>query len=309
VAGAAAGGAIDYASHEDEFRTEYESSASGGSRRWEEVSPAYRYGWESHDRPEYRGKSWSEVSANLKKGYSGGDFAAHEPYIRNAWERRASYAQGAGASTVVPVVEEEIQVGKRKVEKGGVKVSTTVTETPVEADVHLHEERVKVKRRAVDRPVTDADVQAFQEGTIEMKESAEEAVVSKRVRVIEEVVLSKEARDTTQKVRDKVRKTDVDVHEVDTPAVVTDQGFETFRPTFEKHFKSHYGKSGRVTLEEFTPAYRFGHSLGTDEHYRSGDWATIEPEARKHWESKNEGTWEEFKDAIHHAWDKARGKA
>ena len=310
VAGSATGGAIDYEAHEPEFRREYESSASKSSHKWEEISPAYKYGWESYDRPEYRGKSWSEVGPTIKKGWSGGGkWADYEPHVKNAWERRASSHLEAGGETVVPVVEEELKVGKRKVEKGGVKVKTTVTETPVEADIHLHEEHVKVKRRAVDRPVTDGDLAAFREGTIELKESAEEAVVSKKARVIEEVVLSKEGRDKKHTVRDKVRKTDVDVSEVDTPAVVTDQGFETYRPTFEKHFKSHYGKSADVSLEEFTPAYRFGHTLATDAHYGSGDWATIEPEARKHWESKNEGTWQEFKDAIHHAWDKARGKA
>ena len=309
LAGSAAGGAIDYASHEPELRRDYESSSKKGSHKWEEVSPAYRYGWETYDKPEYRGKSWGEVSTHLQKGWTGGGkYGDYEPYIKNAWDRRAGHDLRAGGEAVVPVVEEEMQVGKRKVEKGGVKVKTTVTETPVEADVHLHEEHVKVKRRAVDRPVTDADVAAFQEGTIELRESAEEAVVSKRARVIEEVVLSKQGRDKTQTVRDKVRKTDVKVDEIDTPAVVTDEGFETHRPKFEKHFKSNYGKTG-VTLEEFTPAYRFGHALATDAHYRSGDWATLEPEARKHWEAKNEGTWAEFKDAIHHAWDKARGKA
>jgi len=310
IAGSATGAAVDYEAHEPSFRTEYESSAAKGSHKWEEVSPAYRYGWESHDRPEYQGKSWSQVSSHLKKGWTGhGEYSAFEPYIKNAWERRTSHSTQAGGEAVVPVVEEELQVGKRKVEKGGVQVKTTVTETPVEADVHLHEEHVDVKRRAVDRPVTGADVAAFQEGTIEMKESVEEAVVSKRARVIEEVVISKQGSDKTHKVRDTVRKTNVDVHQVDTPAVVTDQGFETHRPTFEKHFQTNYAKKGGVTLEEFTPAYRFGHTLATDERYRSGDWATVEPEARKHWETKNEGTWAEFKDAVHHAWDKARGKA
>jgi len=310
VAGSAAGAAIDYESHESEFRTEYESSTKGkGAHKWEEVSPAYRYGWESYNRPEYQGKSWSDVSSHLQKGWTGqGEYSAYEPYIKNAWERRGRFANKSGDEAVVPVIEEELQVGKRKVEKGGVRVSKTVTETPVEADVNLHEEHVKVKRRTVDRPATGEDLRAFQEGTIELKESAEEAVVSKRARVIEEVVLSKEGHDKTHKVRDKVRKTDVDVQEVDTPATVTDQGFETFRPTFEKHYKSKYAK-GDISLEEFTPAYRFGHTLATDDRYRTGEWSAIEPEARKHWESKNEGTWEEFKDAIHHAWDKARGKA
>ena len=308
VTGSAAGGAIDYASHEPELRTEFESSTAASSHSWEDVAPAYRYGWDHYDRPEYQGKSWSQVNSHLKKGWTGGGkWSDYEPHVKSAWERRAGLQGHAGGEAVVPVVEEELRVGKRKVEKGGVKVQKTVTETPVEADVHLHEEHVKVKRRAVDRPVTEGDLEAFQEGTIEMKESAEEAVVSKRARVIEEVVLTKEGHDKKHTVRDKVRKTDVDVQEVDTPAVVTNQGYETYRPTFEKHYKSHFGKTG-VTLEEFTPAYRFGHSLATDARYGSDDWKAVEPEARKHWESKNEGTWAEFKDAIHHAWDKARGQ-
>ena len=310
ITGSATGGAIDYESHEHEFRTEYESS-SKGAHAWEEVSPAYRYGFESYGRPEYSGKSWSQVHTDLQKGWTGGGkWATYEPQIKSAWEHRARLhsTPAAGAEVVVPIVEEELHVGKRKVEKGGVQVKTTVTETPVEADVHLHEEHVKVKRRAVDRPVTNADVAAFQEGTIELKESAEEAVITKKARVIEEVVLSKESLDKKHTVRDKVRKTDVEVQEIDTPTVVTEGAFETFQPKFEKHYKSTYGKTG-VTLEEFTPAYRFGHSLALDDRYRSVEWTVVEPSARKHWEAKNEGTWEEFKEAIHHAWDKARGKA
>ena len=318
VAGSAAGGAIGYEAHEADFRRDFESSGSSSSHTFESVSPAYRYGYESFDRPEYRGKSYAEVSSHLKKGWTGGgDYAAYEPYIKTAYDRRSTLgASGAAAGSatgaaaqggVIPVVEEELQVGKRTKETGGVRVTTAVTETPVEADVKLHHEKVTVQRRAVDRPVTDADV-AFREGTIELKETAEEAVVRKQARVVEEIVLSKEGVDTTEKVRDKVRKTDVDVQEVATPTKVTHETYESFKPHAEAHHKAHYASKG-ASLEEFTPAYRYGHTLATDSRYSTGDWATVEPEARKHWEAKNEGTWEEFKDAVHHAWDKVRGKA
>jgi len=314
VTGAAAGGAIGYEAHEPELRREYESSLKSGkgststTHSWAEVSPSYKYAWESYDKPEYKGKSYSQVSSDLKKGWSGkGDYSAHESYVKGAWEKRAQQSLASGGDAVVPIVEEELQVGKQKVEKGAVRVTTSVTETPVEADVHLHEERVEVKRRAVDRPVTGADVAAFQEGTIELKESAEQAVVSKKARVVEEVVVSKQGSDKTQTVRDTVRKTDVDVQKVATPSVVTDQGFETFRPTFEKHHKSTYAKSG-ASFDQYSPAYQFGHTLGGDATYRTAEWTTVEPQARKSWEAQHKGTWEEFKEAIHHAWDKARAK-
>jgi uncharacterized protein (TIGR02271 family) len=117
--------------------------------------------------------------------------------------------------TTIPVVEEELKVGKREVERGAVRVESKVTETPVEAEVNLREERVRVERRPVDRPVGSAD-NAFKEGTIELTERAEEAVVGKEARVVEEVVVGKEVAERTETVRDTVRRTDVDVKEVDT---------------------------------------------------------------------------------------------
>jgi uncharacterized protein (TIGR02271 family) len=116
--------------------------------------------------------------------------------------------------TTIPVVEEELHVGKREVERGGVRVESRVTETPVEEQVHLREERVHVERRAVDRPVGDAE-NLFREGTLEVSERAEEAVVAKEARVVEEVVVGKEVAERTETVRDTVRRTDVEVEEVE----------------------------------------------------------------------------------------------
>ena len=113
---------------------------------------------------------------------------------------------------VIPVVEEELQVGKRQVQGGGVRVYTHVTERPVEEQVTLHEERVDVQRRPVDRAVTGADLNnAFKEGTIEVTESSEQAVVNKQARVVEEVVINKAATDRVETIRDTVRRTEVEV--------------------------------------------------------------------------------------------------
>ena len=114
---------------------------------------------------------------------------------------------------VVPVVEEELRVGKRQVEQGGVRVYSRVSERPVEEQVNLREERVRVERRPVDRPVSDRD-RAFEEKAIEAKETREEAVVDKQARVVEEVAVKKDVDEKTQTVRDTVRKTDVDVEQL-----------------------------------------------------------------------------------------------
>ncbi len=115
--------------------------------------------------------------------------------------------------TVIPIVEEELVVGKRQVQSGGARIHTYVTERPVEESVTLHEERVTVDRRPVDRAVTDADM-AFGEKSFEVTETSEEAVVGKTARVVEEVVVGKTATDRTETVRDTVRRTDVEVEEL-----------------------------------------------------------------------------------------------
>lgn len=113
----------------------------------------------------------------------------------------------------IPIIEEQLMVGKRTVEKGGARVRTTITEKPVEESVTLREEQVHVERHKVDRPVDGAT--AFQEGTIEVTTKAEVPVVGKQARVVEEVVVGKEMTERTETVRDTVKRTDVEVDEID----------------------------------------------------------------------------------------------
>jgi uncharacterized protein (TIGR02271 family) len=113
---------------------------------------------------------------------------------------------------VIPVAQERLQVGKRDVSHGRVRIRSYVVETPVEEQVTLREERVAVERRSVDRALGD-DEQAFQERTIEAEERGEEAVVSKEVRVTEEVVVRKEIDQRTETVSDTVRQTEVEVED------------------------------------------------------------------------------------------------
>ena len=119
-----------------------------------------------------------------------------------------------GGEMVIPIIEEELRVGKREVEAGGVRVTTRVEEVPVNEQVTLREEHVDVERRPVDRPVSDADVAALQQGTLEVRERSEEAVVEKQARLVEEVVINKEGQERTETIQDTVRRTDVDVEEL-----------------------------------------------------------------------------------------------
>lgn len=134
-------------------------------------------------------------------GYTGYDPKA-KPLTRDEIAREQQTLQ---------VMQEELKVGKRNVQRGVVRVHQRVTETPVEEQVTLNEERAVVERRPVNRPATAADLAAFKEGEMEIRESSEEAVVSKTARVVEEVSIGKEASQRTETVSDTVRRTDVEV--------------------------------------------------------------------------------------------------
>lgn len=112
-------------------------------------------------------------------------------------------------------VEEELKVGKRVVAKGGVRIFSRMTEIPVSETVRLREEHANVQRKAVDRPATEADFAAFKEGSIEVREMAEEAVVGKTARVTGEVEIGKTATEREETIRDTVRKTTVDVEQIE----------------------------------------------------------------------------------------------
>jgi len=134
-------------------------------------------------------------------GYTGYDEQA-KPLTREEIARERETLQ---------VMQEELKVGKRAVQRGVVRVHRRVTETPVQEQVTLNEERAVIDRRPVDRPATAADMAAFQEGEMEIRETTEEPVVSKSARVVEEVSIGKEANQRTETVSDTVRRTDVDV--------------------------------------------------------------------------------------------------
>ena len=112
----------------------------------------------------------------------------------------------------IPIVEERLRVGKRDTNLGRVRVRSYVVEEPVQEQVTLRQERVRVERRPVDQELTGRE-DAFQDRVIEAEEHAEEAVIAKEARVTEEVTLRKEAEERTETVSDTVRHTEVEIED------------------------------------------------------------------------------------------------
>lgn len=143
---------------------------------------------------QWRAEGWSGSSADFRDD----DVSLSTPEVASRDEQS------------IPVVEERLRVGKREVDRGGVRVRSYTVEEPVRENVSLREERVEIERRP---GRAAASPEMFRDQTIEVSERGEEAVVEKDAVVKEEVVVRKTADDRTETVEDTVRHTEVDVED------------------------------------------------------------------------------------------------
>lgn len=211
-------------------------------------------------------------------------------------------AQPSATGEAIPVIEEQLQVGKRAVQRGGVRIYRHVIETPVQESVQLKEERVTVERTPVNQPISAADIDAFKEGTIEVRETAEEPVVAKTARVVEEVNVGKEISERTETIRDTVRRTDVEVEPLGASATTISDD------AFRQHWQSAYAGSGG-RYEDYAQAYRYGANLAGNKRYQGYRWDELEPQVRTDWETTHAGSpWERTKQAVRYGWEKMTGK-
>lgn len=223
---------------------------------------------------------------------------------RQLYAQSAQGQQTTGTTTTgqeaarIPVIEEELRVGKREVQRGGVRVYQRVREQPVQEQVELREEHVNVERQPVDRPATEADLAAaFKEGTVEVRETAEEAVVAKTAHVVEEVTVGKEAAQRTEEISDTVRRTDVEVEQLGPDD--TD---------FRQHWQNAYGQSGG-RYEDYDAAYRYGSTMAGTERFQNYRWEDVESDLRRDWETRHpESTWDKVKDAVRYGAEKITGR-
>lgn len=154
---------------------------------------------------EWRDDGWDQTA------YVGapGTYATGDPALAATDRRDPAFARDIDPNgEKIDVVEEQLNVGKRDVDLGTVRVRSYVREVPVSEDVQLTSERVEIQRNPVDR---EAGAGAFEERVIEAREHGEEAVVDKQARVVEEIELAKKRETRTEHVEDTVRKTEVEI--------------------------------------------------------------------------------------------------
>jgi len=198
--------------------------------------------------------------------------------------------------TAIPVMKEELQVGKREVSAGQVRVRSYVVSQPVQEQVTLREEHVNIERHPVSGTVANT-ADAFQEKTIVMDEKVEQAVVGKQVRQVEEVVVGKESTTHTETIKDNVRHTEVEVTRDDNERL----------SGYQNHYKTQFASTGK-SFDEYRPAYQFGHDSSMDATHNNRPFAEIRDTLRSKWQSHSgNDTWDIHEPAIRHGYESRMG--
>ena len=250
------------------------------------------------------GSSSSMAAGSMQSGTQTGNLSGNLSDTRTDSLQRDTTIDQTTGKAAIPVVQEDVKIGKRLVERGGVRVFSRVVETPVNETVNLREEHVNVERRPVDQPINPADVGAFKDKSIELRETAEEAVVQKSARVVEEVVVGKEVSQRQQQVQDTVRHTEVEVQPLQGTTTGTNLDDDTY---YRNDWQTNYASQGG-TYDDYAPAYRYGYDMRRDPRYQGRDWDAVESDLRSDWNtrygSSGASTWERMKAAVRSGWNR-----
>ena len=191
---------------QENHRTQSYAKAGGN---YDQYRGAYRTGYtgaQEHGAT----KSFADAESTLKSAYEQTKDSGSLGWDKAKHATQAAYNKAAEEIQIV-LHEEQLRVGKREVSAGEVQLRKTVRTEQVNVPVELHHEDVTIERIAASdvRPGTVAG--NFQEETIDVPLTREEAVVSKESHVTGAVRLHKTAEVKTQNVSETVRKEDVEV--------------------------------------------------------------------------------------------------
>ncbi|HYE32562.1 MAG TPA: PRC and DUF2382 domain-containing protein [Methylomirabilota bacterium] len=144
-----------------------------------------------------------------------GTYFGSHGFKRDNWLRQEAAQRPAGGATApeearVQLKEEQVKVGKREVEYGGVRLRKVVRTEVVQQPVELKREEIVIERVPVGEAAPTSD---FTDEEIYVPLRREEAVVAKEAHVTEEVRLGKRQEREQQTVSETVRKEDVEIQQ------------------------------------------------------------------------------------------------
>lgn len=137
-------------------------------------------------------------------------------------EERLEHLTDQEGNVHVPIIREELVPTRRPVVRGAVRIETRLTEHEETREIPVTEERVRIQRRRFGHDAGGGDI-VLEDGTFEIPFYGEDVDVQTRVRVIEEIVITREAVETVRRVRGTVRHEEAIVDDSSVPAANADK--------------------------------------------------------------------------------------
>jgi hypothetical protein len=92
---------LGYDAYASDFRNDYQTRYGTSGVAYEQVEPAYRYGYDMANDPRYRGRDWNAVQNDLQRDWETrqpGTWSRFSNSVRYAWDR-ATGAEVGGIQT------------------------------------------------------------------------------------------------------------------------------------------------------------------------------------------------------------------
>jgi uncharacterized protein (TIGR02271 family) len=123
---------------------------------------------------------------------------------------QASQQPAHTEATAIPVVQEELQVGKKTVETGKINISKKVINEDVTVNVPVMHEEVTVEKKAINQYIDTPPPAIRQDGDTTIVSVVKEVlVVEKRLMLVEELHITKHRTETTTPSQETLRKEEV----------------------------------------------------------------------------------------------------
>jgi len=181
-----------------------------------QVCDYFKTGGDRMSETESRGAEGTTLGAETSTRAAGTDLGteeaeAEEPATKPRFEQPSSSTRPGMEETRIPLSEEDVKIGKRSVEGGGVRLRKIVRTETVNQPVELQREEIVIERVPGGQAGQGGTAEAFSQQEVYIPLRREEAVVQKESRVREEVLAHKESHVERQEVSEQVRREDVEI--------------------------------------------------------------------------------------------------
>ncbi|HSJ53473.1 MAG TPA: hypothetical protein VLC52_06960 [Anaerolineae bacterium] len=274
--------ADDYDYFDEGFRQDYEMNFAARGYPYERYQPAYRYGYNLATDERFEGRDWEEIEPEARRGWQ-------TQGVEGAWEELKDAVQRAWQE-VRDAFETEDDYdyygeGFRQHYQSNYGTSGYSYDEYDTAYRYGYDLAGSDYYRGRDWDEVEPEIRRNWEDQTDSPWEEFKGAVQHAWSTVTGALSGEETRERSSVLGNGCRQREAE---------------------FRRHYQSVYGSSGHP-YTRYEDAYYYGCELAKDERYRGRSWDEVESRAQRDWQMRGEGPWDEFREAVRHAWREATG--